>query len=239
MIAAHCSTSSPAPRGREHREVGRRAVRVDVGEAAEDPAPRRRTPRAPPPRSRRSRARGSAGKRSHVMAVSNVSASTPIATSASRRYGAPRNALAPGADRVPAAAARDSSDTAPPCSAQSSSARAIASVHRMVGRLEAEHEQRVGAVAGHRQLAPRRRRAGGSWTGAAPTGEIARTHSAPARKLAKRTPAERRCEGRGCTRTHASRDHAERSLRAGEHPVGADAGARSGQPPRLPHARRA
>ena len=60
------------------------------------------------------------------------------------------------------------------------------------------------AVAGHRQRAPRRRRAGGSWTGAGPTGEIARTHSAPARKLAKRTPAERRCAGRGCTRTHAS-----------------------------------
>ena len=35
LIAAHCSTSSPAARGREHREVGRGAVGVDVGEAAE------------------------------------------------------------------------------------------------------------------------------------------------------------------------------------------------------------
>ena len=37
LISSHCSTSPPRTAGRHHREVGRRAVRVDVGEAAADP----------------------------------------------------------------------------------------------------------------------------------------------------------------------------------------------------------
>ncbi len=39
--------------------------------------------------------------------------------------------------------------------------------------------------------------------GYSPDCEIARTHSAPRAKSPKRTPAEARCSGRGCTRTHA------------------------------------
>ena len=73
----------------------------------------------------------------------------------------------------------------------------------MVGGLEAEHEQRVAAVAGHRERAsPASSRR--QLVGCSPDCESARTHSAPATKSAKRTPAEARCAGRGCTRTHAS-----------------------------------
>ena len=74
---------------RQHREVGRGAVRVDVGEAAADArraGPRRRVADLG------DRARGglhhvawNSSNRSQVIAVSKVSESTPQATKVSRR----------------------------------------------------------------------------------------------------------------------------------------------------------
>ena len=72
----------------------------------------------------------------------------------------------------------------------------------MVEGLEAEHQQRSGpspAIVSAASPASSRRQL----DGCSPDWEIERTQSAPARKLAKRTAAELRCEGRGCTRIHA------------------------------------
>ena len=80
-----------AHRRREHREVGRGAVGIDVGEAAAD-ARRARPLGAARRRPRRPRARvvsitvaWNSSKRSQVIAVSKVSESTPQATKVSRR----------------------------------------------------------------------------------------------------------------------------------------------------------
>ena len=80
-----------APRRREHRVVGRRAVRVDVGEAAADPrragalGRARRRPRRPPGGPLSITSAWKSAKRSQVIAVSKVSERTPQATIESRR----------------------------------------------------------------------------------------------------------------------------------------------------------
>ncbi len=76
-------------------------------------------------------------------------------------------------------------------------------VDRMVGRLEAEHEQRVAAVAGHRHR--RLARVDQAAVGRVEPGLRERAHALRAGgEVGKRTPAERLCSGRGCTRTQAS-----------------------------------
>ena len=146
--------------------------------------------------------------------------------------------LAPGAGR---AAAR-SLGRLVPCPAvlarTARAPRAIRSSTGVVGRLEAEHEQRARAVAGARQrrlarvdqpavgrLQPRLRRR------PAPP-------RAPAAKSAKRTARAGACARRGCTRTHASVITPRIPSRAEQQPVGRRAGAGARQPPRLPHAGR-
>ena len=96
-----------ADRRREHGEVGRGAVGVDVGEAAADAG------RAGPlggdaadlgdraPRVVSITVAWNSSKRSQVIAVSKVSESTPQATKVSRRYGASRNAPRQAPDARP------------------------------------------------------------------------------------------------------------------------------------------
>jgi hypothetical protein len=106
----------------------------------------------------------------------------------------------------------------------------------VVGRLEAEHEQGVGAIAGHRQ-------AGLAGVEQAAVGRVQpglgqSAHALSAGKETVEANARRAPVGGSRLHTHPGiDDHAERALRACEHPVGARAGAGSGQPPRGPLAR--
>ena len=129
-------------------------------------------------------------------------------------------------------------DASPPCSAHSSSARAIAALDRVVGRLEAEHEQRRRAVAGEREARLLGVDAAGSWPGADRTAPAPARAAAPAANVANATPAERAVRGRGCTRTQASVMTPSVPSEPTSIRSGLEAGAGAGQPPRLPHAGR-
>ena len=126
----------------------------------------------------------------------------------------------------------------PPCSRQISSARSQPRARRVVGRLEAEHEQRVrpspAPVCCASSASIRRQLAGSS-----PDWASARTASAP--RGERRRSARARAARCGRPRLHAHPrlgDHAEDPLRAEQQPVGRRAGARAGQAARLPRARR-
>ncbi len=109
--------------------------------------------------------------------------------------------------------------------------------HGMVGGLEAEHQQRRGAVAGHRHA--RFARVYQTAVGRRQTRLAECAHTLGTVEEALEAHARRGAVGR--PRLHADPrlgDDAEDALRAGEHPVGADAGARAGQTARLPHPRR-
>ena len=125
----------------------------------------------------------------------------------------------------------------PPWSAHSSSARSSHGDERVVGRLEAQHEQRR-----RRCAAPVSAASPGSssrqFDGYSPDCDSARTASAPCVKSAKRTLADTLNSGRVLHAHPRPRDHAEDPLRPDQHPVGRRPGARPGQPARLPHARR-
>ena len=135
----------PRRGGRDHGEVGRGAVGVDVREAAGHAA------RAADLGERRrllSRtAATNCSNRSHVIAVSKVSAMIPAATQRVAQVGRLQERAAPGPGRrSPSPRSPGPLKLAPGRGrrgrAHSSSARAIHALERVVGRLEPEHEQR-------------------------------------------------------------------------------------------------
>ena len=182
--------------------------------------------------------RGRPAKRSHVIAVSKVSASTPIGDEHVAQVGRAEERPAPGARprRRPRSQRRPASHRAAVLARR---ARAPAPSPRSTGwSLDSKPSTSSAwrAVAGQRERGLARRRADGSWTGAARTGRSRARTRAPSPKRSKRTPA-RAAVRRPRLHTHPRLgDHPERALRAGEHPVWAHARARSGQPPRLPGA---
>ena len=147
------------------------------------------------------------GKRSQVIAVSNVSDSTPMAMNVSRRYGARRNASRqlPTASPPPEALelCRWRRSQLPPWSSQIASAWVI---HTSTSR-SADSKPSKSTVA-EPSPAPVIRASSASirrqLVGYRPDWDSSRVASTPASKLAKRTPAEARRSGRGRTRTQAS-----------------------------------
>ena len=107
----------------------------------------------------------------------------------------------------------------------------------MVRGLKAEHEQRVRAVARHRErgLAGVEQAA----VGGMQTRLRERAHALRAAQEAVEADTRRAAVQRARLHAHpCARDHTERALRAREHPIRAHARARAGQPPRLPAPRR-
>ena len=110
-------------------------------------------------------------------------------------------------------------------------------IDAVVGRLEAEHQQRMLAVSRHRQprLAPIDEPA----VGRVQSRLAYRAHAIRAVGEARKADSHRATVGRPWLNADPRlRDHAERALRARQHPVGARTRARPRQPPRRPHARR-
>ena len=147
LISSHCSSSRPAPRRREHREVGRRAVRVDVREAAvtrpsgPSAAAAARAPSATKSREAVPGDRGlerlgeDAGRDQRVAQVGHLEegvAPGALATRRASRVGRPRRRASQQLERL-----------------------RHPGVERVVGGLEAEHEQRLAVRrrAGQRRLA--------------------------------------------------------------------------------------
>ncbi len=225
----------PAPRGREHREVGSGAVRIDVGEAAEDPA------LAAALLAHRLLGRGDHALVEDGEALPGDSRLERLAQHAHgdehvAQIGSAQEGVPPRAHRVPtgssAALRHDSAVLG--TDLQGSCQRLV---HRVVGRLEAEHEQGVGAVRGHRQpgLAGIEQAAVG-WMQPRLRD---RAHALNALEEALKSHTRRAPVRR--TRLHAHpclRDHPQCALGAGEHPVRAYPRARPRQPPRHPHTHR-
>ena len=224
MISSHCSSSEPRRAGREHREVGRGAVGVDVGEAAGHACPRRRArarraARAPRPTNVVEAVpgdRGLEGLGDHARRDQRVA-----------QVGRLEEGVAPGALGLAALARRGSPAPRRRGRAHSSSARVHPGVDRVVGRLEAEHEQRLPVRRGAGQRAPRPGRAGGSSTGRGRTGRAPAPPRRPASKSSKATPADALKRGRVLHPHPRLGDHAEDALGADQHPVRARAGARA------------
>ena len=134
-------------------------------------------------------------KRSQVIAVSNVSDSTPIATNVSRRYGARRNASRQAPDAAAALGARS-----PPCSPHSAAAALEAAPTCL---LEAEHEQVAPSPA---NVSARLARVDQPAVGGPQPGLHDRAHRVARRPRTRRTHAtpSGALRRRGRTRTHAS-----------------------------------
>ena len=220
-----------APRRREHGEVRRGPVGVDVGEAAGHAARlAQRLAR---------RAHDASWKAPEALPgdrrLERVATARPGAR-ACRAGRAPQERLAPGAG---AARRRAASSASPPCARHSASARLelVLDLVRRRTRSRARAARGVAvARAGQRRL--ERRRSAGRWPGAGPAWTIARTASAPA---AKRVEAHRAPGAVRRARLHAHPrlgDDAEDALAAQQQPVGRGPGAGARQPPRRPGPRR-
>ena len=110
---------------------------------------------------------------------------------------------------------------------------------RVVGRLEAEHQQRLARAAARRRSSPPpARRAGGSWRGEAPTGRSRAPRAAPATKSSNPTPQETLKLGPVLEPHPGLGDHAEDPLGADQRPVRRGPGAGAGQAAALPGAAR-
>ena len=158
-----------------------------------------------------------------MTALSNVSDSTPMATSVSRRYGARRKASR-HAPRPP-----PRSLTSPPCSRHSAKARSAGSTTSSKPSTSSACEPSPASVSAASRGSISRQLAGRS-----PAWTIARTASQPPAKVGNATLAARRSLG---LRAHAHPrlgDHRQRALGAEQQAVGRRAGAGGGQPARLP-----
>ena len=217
-----------APGRREHREVGRGAVGVGVREAAGHAA---LGPSAAAARSRTAATNSS--KRSQVIAVSKVSARMPAGDQRVAQVGRRRKA----SRQAPSDSPRRSRCLAAVVAAQLERPR-HPGVDRVVGRLEAEHQQRaaVRGGAGQRRLAgveqPAVRRV------EAATGRARAPPPRPRSKPSNSTAAESLKRGRLLHAHPGLGDHAEDPLGADQHPVGARPGAGARQAAALPDAAR-